>query len=98
MLSGTIEASFTSLPKKDRINKIYIGGSGFKNYNNKIGILARGFNSDVKNNGNKTWSGYHGGVSFLKKSNNFSYELDLRYEDQEGLIDKIVSLTLNRRF
>ena len=41
-----------------------------KNYNNKIGILARGFNSDVKNNGNKTWSGYHGGVSFLKKSNN----------------------------
>lgn len=98
LLSGTIEASFTSLPKKDRINKIYIGGSGFKNYNNKIGILARGFNSDVKNNGNKTWSGYHGGVSFLKKSNNFSYELGLRYEDQEGLIDKIVSLTLNRRF
>ena len=98
MLSGTIGASFTSLPKKDRINKIYIGGSGFNNYNNKIGILARGFNSDVTNNGNETWSGYHGGVSFLKKSKDYNYELDLRYEDQEGLIDKIASITINKRF
>ena len=98
LLSGTIEASFTSFPNKNRTNKIYMGGSGFKNYNNKIGVLARGFNSDVKNNGNKTWSGYHGGISFLKKSKDYSYELDLRYEDQEGLIDKIASITVNKRF
>ena len=41
--------------------------------------------------------GYHGGVSF-KKSNDYAYELDLRYEDQEGLIDKIASITVNKRF
>jgi len=52
----------------------------------------------VKNNGNKTWSGYHGGISFLKKSKDYSHELDLRYEDQEGLIDKIASVTVNKRF
>ena len=98
LLSGTIEASFTNLPKNDRTNKIYIGGSSFKNYNNKIGVLARGFNSDVKNKGNETWSGYHGGIAFLKKSKDYNYELDLRYEDQEGLIDKIASITVNKRF
>ena len=34
--------------------------------------------------------------SFIEK--NFNFEIDFRYEDQEGLIDKIASLTLNRRF
>ena len=99
LLSGTIEAAYTNiLPQNDILGKIYLGGSGFKNYNKKIGVSARGFNSDVKNNGNETSSGYHAGVSLLKKSKNFNFEIDFRYEDQEGLIDKIASLTLNRRF
>ena len=36
--------------------------------------------------------------TFLKKSDDYAYELDLRYEDQEGLIDKIASITVNKRF
>ena len=99
VLSGTIEAAYTNiLPQNDILGKIYLGGSGFKNYNKKIGVSARGFNSDVKNNGNETSSGYHAGVSLLKKSKNFNFEINFRYEDQEGLIDKIGSLTLNRIF
>ena len=80
------------------MGKIYAGGSTFKNYNNKVKVNARGFNSDVSNHGNQVWSGYHAGVSLVKENPIFNFELDARYENQEGLEDKAVALTLNRKF
>ena len=99
LLSNTLEASYTSiLSEKNFLGKIYAGGSTFKNYNNKVKVNARGFNSDVSNHGNQVWSGYHAGVSFVKENPIFNFEFDARYENQEGLEDKAVALTLNRKF
>ena len=99
LLSNTLEASYTSiLNKSNFLAKIYAGGSTFKNYNNKVKVNARGFNSDVSNHGNQVWSGYHAGVSFVKENPIFNFEFDARYENQEGLEDKAVALTLNRKF
>jgi len=48
--------------------------------------------------GNQEWSGYHAGLSIGKKTQNLNYELDLRYEDQEGLIDRTIQFTANKQF
>ena len=97
LLSNTLEASYTSiLTKSNFLAKIYAGGSTFKNYNKNIEVEARGFNSDVSNQGN--WSGYHAGISFVKDHPIFNFELDGRYENQEGLKDKALTFTINKKF
>ena len=99
LLSNTLEISYTTkIPEENFLSKLYVGGSAFKNYNDKIEVSARGFNSDVSNEGNQEWSGYHAGLSIGKKTQNLNYELDLRYEDQEGLIDRTIRFTANKQF
>ena len=99
LLSNTLEISHTNkIPEKNFLSKLYVGGSAFKNYNDKIEVSARGFNSDVSNEGNQEWSGYHAGLSIGKKTQNLNFELDLRYEDQEGLIDRTIRFTANKQF
>ena len=99
LLSNTLEISHTTkIPEENFLSKLYAGGSAFKNYNDKIEVSARGFNSDVSNEGNQEWSGYHAGLSIGKKTQNLNYELDLRYEDQEGLIDRTIRFTANKQF
>jgi hypothetical protein len=99
LLSNTLEISHTTkIPEENFLSKLYVGGSAFKNYNDKIEVSARGFNSDVSNEGNQEWSGYHAGFSIGKKTQNLNYELDLRYEDQEGLIDRIIQFSANKQF
>ena len=99
LLSNTLEISHTTkIPKENFLSKLYVGGSAFKNYNDKIEVSARGFNSDVSNEGNQEWSGYHAGLSIGKKNKNLNYELDLRYEDQEGLVDRTIQFTANKQF
>jgi len=99
LLSNTLEISHTTkIPEENFLSKLYVGGSAFKNYNDKIEVSARGFNSDVSNEGNQEWSGYHAGLSIGKKNKNLNYELDLRYEDQEGLIDRTIQFTANKQF
>ena len=99
LLSNTLEISHTTkIPEENFLSKLYVGGSAFKNYNDKIEVSARGFNSDVSNEGNQEWSGYHAGLSIGKKNKNLNYELDLRYEDQEGLIDRTIQFTVNKQF
>ena len=99
LLSNTLEISYTTkIPEENFLSKLYVGGSAFKNYNDKIEVSARGFNSDVSNEGNQEWSGYHAGLSIGKKTQNLNYELDLRYEDQEGLIDRTIQFTANKQF
>ena len=99
LLSNTLEVSYTTkIPEENFLSKLYVGGSAFKNYNDKIEVSARGFNSDVSNEGNQEWSGYHVGLSIGKKTQNLNYELDLRYEDQEGLIDRTIQFTANKQF
>ena len=99
LLSNTLEISHTTkIPEENFLSKLYVGGSAFKNYNDKIEVSARGFNSDVSNEGNQEWSGYHAGLSIGKKTQNLNYELDLRYEDQEGLIDRTIQFTANKQF
>ena len=99
LLSNTLEISHTTkIPEENFLSKLYVGGSAFKNYNDKIEVSARGFNSDVSNEGNQEWSGYHAGFSIGKKTQNLNYELDLRYEDQEGLIDRTIQFSANKQF
>ena len=99
LLSNTLEISHTTkIPEENFLSKLYVGGSAFKNYNDKIEVSARGFNSDVSNEGNQEWSGYYAGFSIGKKTQNLNYELDLRYEDQEGLIDRTIQFSANKQF
>ena len=99
LLSNTLEISHTTkIPEENFLSKLYVGGSAFKNYNDKIEVSARGFNSDVSNEGNQEWSGYHAGLSIGKKTQNLNFELDLRYEDQEGLIDRTIQFSANKQF
>ena len=101
LLANTLELSYTTKMPGRNISKIYLGGSSFKNYNDKIKISARGFNADVSNEGNQDWSGYHLGLTFGKKAfkyEDYNYELDLRFEDQEGLIEKSARFTINKKF
>ena len=99
LLSNTLEISHTTkIPEENFLSKLYVGGSAFKNYNDKIEVSARGFNSDVSNEGNQEWSGYHAGLSIGKKTQNLNYELDLRYEDQEGLMDRTIQFSVNKQF
>ena len=55
----------------------------------------------MSNEGNQDWSGYHLGLTLGKRAfkyEDYNYELDLRYEDQEGLVDKSVRFTINKKF
>ena len=101
LLANTLELSYTTKIPGRNMSKIYLGGSSFKNYNDKIKVSARGFNADVSNEGNQDWSGYHLGLTLGKRAfkyEDYNYELDLRYEDQEGLVDKSVRFTINKKF
>ena len=99
ILSNTIETSYTNiLTENNFLGKIYAGGSTFENYNKKIEVEARGFNSDINNKNNQTWSGYHAGISLANNHSIFNFEFDARYENQEGLIDKAATFTANLIF
>ena len=101
ILANTLELSHTTKKTSGNMSKFYFGGSVFKNYNDKIKVTARGFNSDVNNEGNQNWSGFHLGYTVGKRAlenNDFNYEFDLRYENQEGLIDKTARFTVNKTF
>ena len=79
--------SYTKIRTVDPTHTLHVSGNSL-------------FIGPVTISGNSRLKGDHLviGVSFLKKSKDYNYELDLRYEDQEGLIDKIASFTVNKRF
>ena len=84
--------------KQQPMSQFFVKHSTFENYNKKIEVEARGFNSDINNKNNQTWSGYHAGISLANNHSIFNFEFDARYENQEGLIDKAATFTANLIF
>jgi hypothetical protein len=52
----------------------------------------------MTNNHQETWSGYHAGVSLVKEVKGLSFDLDLMYGNEDGLINQIAAFSLTKSF
>jgi regulator of replication initiation timing len=52
----------------------------------------------VTNDNRETWSGYHAGVSLVKKAKDLNFDLDLMYGNEDGLINQIAAISLTKSF
>ena len=97
LLSGGFEVSYIESLPGNFVIKPYFGANLNKNLTDQIKIIADGENknvSPVKEN----WSGYHAGVSLVKKVKGLSLDLDLMYGNEDGLINQIAAFSLTKSF
>ena len=98
LLSGGFEVSYSETLPGNFVIKPYIGASINRNLNDTINITARSKNADVTNGNRETWSGYHAGVSLVKKTKDLNFDLDLMYGNEDGLINQIAAISLTKSF
>ena len=98
LLSGGFEVSYTEALPGNFVIKPYVGASLNRNLNDTINITARNKNADMTNNHQETWSGYHAGVSLVKEVKGLSFDLDLMYGNEDGLINQIAAFSLTKSF
>ena len=98
LLSGGFEVSYSETLPGNFVIKPYIGASINRNLNDTINITARSKNADVTNDNRETWSGYHAGVSLVKKAKDLNFDLDLMYGNEDGLINQIAAISLTKSF
>jgi len=98
LLSGGFEVSYTeTLPGKFVIRP-YAGVTLSQNLNDEINISGGKTNSNVTNDHQETWSGYHAGVSLVKKIKGVDFDLNLMYGNEDGLINEIAGFSLKKSF
>ncbi|MCH2540623.1 MAG: hypothetical protein MK002_00025, partial [Alphaproteobacteria bacterium] len=98
LLSGGFEVSYSETLPGNFVIKPYIGASLNRNLNDTINITAKSRNADVTNDNRETWSGYHAGVSLVKKAKDLNFDLDLMYGNEDGLINQIAAISLTKSF
>ena len=98
LLSGGFGVSYTeTLPGKFVIRP-YAGVTLSQNLNDVINISGGKTNSNVTNDHQETWSGYHAGVSLVKKIKGVDFDLNLMYGNEDGLINEIAGFSLKKSF
>jgi len=97
LLSGGFEVSYIESLPGNFVIKPYFGANLNKNLTSQIKIVADGENKNVSPV-KETWSGYHAGVSLVKKVKGLSLDLDLMYGNEDGLINQIAAFSLTKSF
>ena len=98
LLSGGFEVSYTeTLPGKFVIRP-YAGVTLSQNLNDVINISGGKTNSNVTNDHQENWSGYHAGVSLTKEVKGVDFDLNLMYGNEDGLINQIAGFSLKKNF
>jgi len=97
VLSGGFEVKYNEELGKGFIIRPYVGVSLNHNLNNNIDIV-KDDDSKPASPADSVTSGYYAGLTLNKKAKDISFDLDLMYGNEDGLINQIAAVSFTKTF
>lgn len=97
VLSGGFEVKYNEELGKGFIIRPYVGVSVNHNLNNNIDIV-KDDDSKPASPADSVTSGYYAGLTLNKKAKDISFDLDLMYGNEDGLINQIAAISFTKTF
>jgi len=97
VLSGGFEVKYNEELGKGFVIRPYVGVSLNHNLNNNIDIVKDN-DSKPASPADSVTSGYYAGLTLNKKAKDISFDLDLMYGNEDGLINQIAAVSFTKTF